>query len=267
MFRKILIFLGYTILLAALGGYFFFGTMLEKQGKTKEICRTIKVTLLDSSQNRFVTSDEVIEIIEGFMGETVGKKNGDININLIEELLNKRSAIKMAQVSLTRRGKMSINITQRRPVLRIQTENGGFYVDQTEYIFPLIDNFTSYVPIVSGNIPIIINSEHRGKALEDKENWVSAILYLGTFLDSNPFWNAQIEQIYVDTNGDILLCPRIGSHKIIFGDLNDIEEKFNKLYAFYKNVIPQEGWEKYSTVNLKYKNQIVCKLNKVNKIL
>ncbi|MEG2849326.1 MAG: hypothetical protein RR880_03735, partial [Bacteroidales bacterium] len=205
MFRKTVIFIGYIILFATLGGYFFFATILEKQGKSKEICNTVKVTLLDSAQNRFVSSHEVIEIINSFMGESVGKRNKEINLNLIEELLNKRSAIKQAQVSLTKDGKMSINITQRRPVLRIQTENGGFYVDDTQYIFPLIEDFTSYVPIVSGYIPFIINAEHRGKALEDDKNWMSHILKMGYFLDENPFWNAQIEQIYVDVNGDILL--------------------------------------------------------------
>ncbi len=268
MFRKILIYLGYTVLLCTLGGYFFFGSLLEKKGGGKEVCRVVKVTLLDSAKNKFVTTGEVIGIIEGFMGKTIGKKNSNIDINNIEELLDKRSAIKKSQVSLTRDGKLNINITQRRPVLRIQTENGGFYIDETEYIFPLVETFTSYVPIVSGNIPVIINSQHRGKALEDKDNWIAKILKMGNFLDKNPFWNAQIEQIYIDSSGDILLYPRVGSHRIIFGDLNDIEEKFGKLYAFYKNIVPEEGWDRYVSVNLKYKNQIVCKLNnKVNKTL
>lgn len=265
MFRKILTYLGYTILLGALGGYFFFANMIEQKGKSKEVCKEIKITLVDSAKNRFVTAQEILQILDGFMGKTVGKQNKTINLNLIEELLQKRSAIKDAQVHLTREGKMFIDITQRRPVLRIQTENGGFYVDDTEYIFPLVETFTSYVPIVSGHIPLIINSEHRGKALEDDKNWMSRILEMGAFLDKNPFWSAQIEQIYVDSNGDILLYPRVGNQKIIFGDLKDIEEKFGKLQAFYKTVVQEEGWDKYSSVNLKYKNQIVCKLNKKNK--
>lgn len=269
MFRKILTYLGYTILLGLLGGYFFFGTLLEKKGRAKETCRVIKVTLLDSTRNKFVTSDEVIGIVEGFMGEIVGRKSRQIDLYNMELLLNKRSAIKESQVCLTREGKLDIRITQRKPVLRIQTENGGFYVDETEYIFPLVEKFTSYVPIVSGNIPILINAEHRGKALEDEKRWMPQILKMGNYLENNQFWNSQIEQIYIDTTGDVWLFPRIGSHKIVFGDLNDIEEKFDKLYAFYKNILPTEGWEKYSSVNLKYKNQIICKLinNKVKNTL
>ena len=39
------------------------------------------------------------------------------------------------------------------------------------------------------------------------------------------------------------------------------EQKFRKLLAFYRNIAPEKGWTRYSEVNLKYKGQIVCKLN------
>lgn len=264
MLRKILISLVVLLAVGAMGAYFFFAQMLYSKGKSAQVCREINVTLLDSLQNRFVTEDEVIAIMDGFMGESIGKSVDEIDLHLAEKLLNQRSAIKESQVSITRSGELRIDITQRKPVLRIQTENGGFYVDQTQYIFPLVSTFTSYVPVVSGHIPLHIGQEHRGKATDDGENWMEKIMELGNFMGNDPFWNAQIEQIYVDSNGDIILSPRVGEHRIIFGDLKDIETKFNKLYTFYKNIVPAEGWDKYSSVNLKYKGQIVCKLKKKN---
>lgn len=265
MFRKILISIAVLAVMGAMGAYFFFAGRLYRANMPKEVCSEVKVTLLDSAQNRFVTAEEVIGIIDGYAGQSIGKPVGEINTHIIEKLLNQRSAIKESQVSITRDGKMHINITQRKPVLRIQGENGGFYVDETQYIFPLVQTFTSYVPIVSGHIPFTLNSGHRGMALEDDGRWMDKILELGNYLSSDPFWNAQIEQIYVEEKGDIILVPRIGDHQIIFGDLKDIDTKFNKLYTFYKNIIPAEGWDKYSSVNVKYKDQIICKLNKNKK--
>ena len=132
-------------------------------------------------------------------------------------------------------------------------------------VLEILPTFTSYVPIVSGHIPFTLNAAHRGMALEDDTNWMEKILELGNYMGNDPFWSAQIEQIYVDAAGDVILIPRVGDHTIIFGDLNDIDTKFNKLYTFYKNIVPAEGWEKYSSVNLKYKDQIICKLNKKKK--
>ena len=83
----------------------------------------------------------------------------------------------------------------------------------------------------------------------------------GKFLNENPFWSAMIEQIYVEKNGDIILSPKVGKLKIIFGAPENIEIKFRKLLAFYKNIAPEKGWERYNEVNLKYRGQIVCKLN------
>lgn len=265
MLKKVLTYTGLVFLVLVLGAYFYFAAQLRRKSVDKEVCRTIKVTLLDSTQNRFVTKSEVIDIIENFAGHPVGKKNSEINLANIELLLNKRSAIKQAQASLHSNGTLAINITQRRPLLRIHTENGGFYVDETGYIFPLVESFSSYVPIVSGHIPLDLNVDHRGMATENEGKWIEKLVALGTYLNDNMFWNAMIEQIYIAENGDVVLCPKVGNLEVIFGDFNNIEEKFHRLLAFYKNIAPHEGWRKYSSVNLKYKKQIVCKLNKKSK--
>ena len=262
MFKKILIYSGWSLLTIMLGAYFFFASKLRSEGKEKEICRAINVTLLDSAQNRFVNKNEVIDIIEGFTGHTIGKKIDDINLANIELLLDKRSAIKSAQASISRNGILEIDITQRRPLLRIQTSEGGFYIDETGYIFPLVESFSSYVPVITGYIPLDLDTSHRGKIGDKEGNWIDKLIAFGEFINENEFWNAMIEQIYIAKNGDIILCPKVGDLEIIFGDFNNMEEKFTKLLAFYKNVAPHEGWGKYSKVNLKYKDQIVCKLKK-----
>lgn len=261
MLKKILIYFAVAVVFGAIGCYFFFAEKLYKKGMPAQLCKEVTVTLLDSASNRFVTKDEVIEIIDGFNGKSIGMPVEQINTHLIEKLLNQKNAIKESQVSITRSGSLNINITQRKPVLRIQSSTSGFYVDETQYIFPLVSTFTSYVPIVSGHIPFTLNDGHRGKAQEDDTNWLGRMMELGNYMSNDPFWSAQIEQIYVDENGEIILSPRIGNHKIIFGELTDIENKFNKLYTFYKHIVPAEGWDKYSAVNLKYKDQIICSTN------
>ena len=50
----------------------------------------------------------------------------------------------------------------------------------------------------------------------------------------------------------------VGNHRIMLGTLDEFEEKLANLKLFYEQAIPKVGWEKYSMINLKYKNQIVC---------
>jgi len=259
VFVKVLKYIGILLLAAIATAYFYFALMLNDKGRAGERCSGIKVVILDSAENRFVNSDDVIELINSFTGVPIGKRNDSLNLSILEELLNKRSMIKKTQAFLNIDGRLVINILQRKPIVRIEGNNGGFYIDDTKYIFPLVDHFTSYVPIVSGHIPFQLYDGYRGNPLPDMERWINGIYELALYLDSNPFWNAQIEQIYVAENGDLCLSPRVGDQQIIFGDLNNIEKKFDKLSSFYKNVIPSVGWLEYDIVNLKYKDQIVCK--------
>ena len=261
MLKRILTYSGITILTAMVAAYFYFASSLYAKKSMESVCTGVEVEILDSASNKFVSKEEVIGIIDGFNGKGIGKKCSDINLDNIELLLNRRSAIKESQASLTRDGIMRIEITQRRPILRIETSGGGFYIDEFEYIFPLVESFTSYVPIVTGHIPLELDSEYRGEAGQEEMPWITKISEFGKFLNENPFWSAMIEQIYVEKNGDIILSPKVGKLKIIFGAPENIEIKFRKLLAFYKNIAPEKGWERYNEVNLKYRGQIVCKLN------
>lgn len=265
MFKKILIYTGWSLLVIILGAYFFCAEMLSRKERGKEVCKSIRITLLDSAENKFVAKSEVIDIIEDFTGTVIGKRRDEINLANIEQLLNKRSAIKESQVSLDRSGVMSVDITQRRPLLRLETANGGFYIDETAYIFPLVESFTSYVPIVSGEIPLTIDPEHRGRMGDEYSKWIDKIIDFGLFLNENPFWDAMVEQIYIESNGDVILSPKVGEFEINIGDLENLDSKFSRLLAFYKNIAPSQGWDKFSAVNLKYKNQIICTLRKNKK--
>jgi cell division protein FtsQ len=74
----------------------------------------------------------------------------------------------------------------------------------------------------------------------------------------NAFIDAITEQIFVE-NGDLIIIPKINNQKIVIGDTNNIPEKFEKLTDFYVDGLNHVGWNKYQIIDLKYKNQIVCK--------
>src|SRR5574344_2632947 len=214
MGRKILMIFIYICLTAALAAYFWSAQWLASQNIAKERCRAVHVTLLDSSLNKFVSKNEVIDIINSYNGNVIGKRNSKINLGNLENLLNMKSAVKESQISLTRDGILNVQIKQRKPVMRIETENGGFYIDEDAFIFPLIEKYTSYVPIATGNIPFYAVPEQQAVKKTDSLDCIAQLLELGKFFENNPFWNSQIEQIYFEENGDVIMYPRVGKQKI-----------------------------------------------------
>ena len=258
MFKKIMIYIGYLLVAALFAAYFFFASELVGRERDTIVYRELKVNVLDSAQNRFVNKADISTILtqEGIAINESRVK--DINQHELENLFNNRTAIKVSQVSVTTQGTLKVDILQRKPILRLQTDNGGFYLDDSAYIFPLMNSFTSYVPIVTGEIPLDIPANYRGD-LPDNAEWGHNMLELGLLLDKEEYWNTMIEQIYVDKKGRLLFTPRVGMVDIIFGKPENIEYKFTKLRTFYDKVIPAEGWDKYISVDLSFSNQLVCK--------
>ncbi|MFY9590545.1 MAG: cell division protein FtsQ, partial [Bacteroidales bacterium] len=72
-------------------------------------------------------------------------------------------------------------------------------------------------------------------------------------------WGSQVEQINISPKGDIELVPRVGNHVIILGNLDNYEYKLKKLETLYLKGFDIVDWNKYSSINLKYSDQVICK--------
>jgi cell division protein FtsQ len=84
------------------------------------------------------------------------------------------------------------------------------------------------------------------------------VFRLAEFITEDDFWNAQFEQIYVTNNYEFELIPRVGSHIIELGKVENLDEKFENLKILYNRGFNNLGWNQYEKISLKYKNQVVC---------
>jgi len=247
--RKIITYFLYLTGICAFGAYIRFCGILSAKAADEEICRDLRITILDSTLNRFVTAASVRELICS-RESPLGKKISEIDIHALEERITGSGAIRSSEIAVDRSGIMYVEILQRRPILRLECGSISAYLDETGYRFPLSALFSSYVPIVTGNIP------------ENDRQWDDGIVKMGNYLSIHRFWNDQIEQINVERNGCLTLFTRIGDQQIIFGRPEKTDYKFRKLYSYYRNIAPRYGWNYYETVDLRYSDQIVCRKRK-----
>ena len=104
------------------------------------------------------------------------------------------------------------------------------------------------------------NFEKRFPGIQARQ--LDDIYRLSKYISENKFLKAQIAQVHRTLGGDFVLIPQVGNHKIIFGSAYtdaEVKEKLDKLVVFYEEGLPYEGWSKYETINLKFRDQIVCK--------
>ena len=81
---------------------------------------------------------------------------------------------------------------------------------------------------------------------------------MALFIDDNPFWKKQIEQLYVNSKQEYELIPRVGAHLILLGEADEFDRQLDQLWAFYQQGLNNVGWNRYEIINLKFRNQIVC---------
>jgi cell division protein FtsQ len=214
------------------------------------------------TENRFVDEDGVKSYVVNAK-DTLKKYLGDYDVLSIEQKINGNSAIKDAQVYKTIDGKIIVRVKQRRPIARVFAKNESYYIDEYGSLMPLSNKYTSRVVVVSGrlNEPFASRYKFNYQNLPDSlasKTMLDDLFILANYIDKSSFWKAQIEQVYVNKDLDLELIPKVGNHKIVLGGVDNLDNKFARLMVFYKKGLPKTGWNEYSEVNLKFKNQIVC---------
>ncbi|MBS7566302.1 cell division protein FtsQ [Mucilaginibacter sp. Bleaf8] len=220
--------------------------------KSEVVCSAVNVYIPGTQS--FIDREEVDNILQVSNHRLVGRKMDEINIHDLENKLKANPFIESAKVYADMDGIIRVEISQRQPIMRILNRfDQDFYVDQHGLKLPLSANFTAPVLVANGYIDELF--ANRVDSLHAK--LAKDLFRTADFIRKDTLWNAQIAQIYVNQNHEMELVPRVGSHKILLGDADSLENKFHNLKIFYKQALPQTGWDKYKVINIKYANQVI----------
>lgn len=223
--------------------------------KKKDDMECQQVNIIVPGTQAFVSQMEVNDIIEENGGVLIGQALKEIPIHYIEEGLRSNPFIKEVKVFSEIDGTVNVKIEQREAILRVINNVGNdFYVDVDEMKFPTSTLYAPHVIVANGNI----EEQFIGKQDSVQSMLVKDLYKVANFLLTDSLWNSQIEQLFVNEDKDIELVPRVGDQKIVLGNGDSLQTKFDKLLVFYKHVVPKAGWGTYKTVNLKFSNQLVC---------
>jgi cell division protein FtsQ len=220
-------------------------------------CSEVNVRIEPTEAAYFVDRDMILKTIrkDGNEKKIIGMNINSINTPNLETRLRNNPMIKAAEVYTDMNGKLYINTWQRRPVLRIINSFGeSYYLDEDGLKMPVSPDYTAHVPVATGFI-----FEH-GKGRDSAQSLVGKDLFkIATYVDKDTFWNAQIEQIFVTAESEFILIPAVGGQTIHFGSASEMEDKFRRLMLFYREAMNRVGWDTYSNIDVRFKNQIVCK--------
>ncbi len=227
----------------------------ETAENRSKVCNKILITIDNQVENHFVDQLDIIQLITLNNTEIIeGAQVNSLNLRAIENRLIDEPFLQDAEIFMDHSGNMMVSVSLRKPMARVVRYNGpDAYIGENGHILPISTKYSKRVIIITG-----AKSKELSEQVNIKTGEYANLYKLIQFIQNDSFLNAQIAQIKLNKNGEVILYPQITKQYIEFGKMEDLEIKFKKLRLFYKEILPRKGWNSYTRVSLKYKNQIIC---------
>lgn len=261
--KKIVSVVLWVIGLSGLIASLAFSTRHQKSIEVKNLSVTVENTDVDT----FIDEEDVKTFLKDRQENILNSEVENIDVTKIEKALNSHPAIENAEVSIDVNGDVNVDVFQRKPLVRVLNLDGeSYYIDTQSKLMPLNENHTARVLVASGfilepyaqRVKVSVN-EIANNETYSKVSVLDDIYKLAEYITKDSVLNSLVQQINVTNEKEFELYLAIGNHKIVFGEAVNIEEKFDKLKKFYTEGLNKtDGWNKYSIINIKYKNQVVC---------
>jgi cell division protein FtsQ len=229
-----------TLLIAAIGK------------RNSEECTDYKITIKGTQNNFFVDKKDVERLLKASAkGNIKGQPMAAFNLRKMEALLEDNVWIRDAELFFDNQQVLHASVWEREPVARIFTTGGGsYYIDSSKRRMPLSDRLSARVPVFTGFPDRKVLTKKDSALLDDVKT-------VALYIMEDDFRMAQAAQIDITKQRTFEMVPVIGNHIVQLGNAENLEQKFNRLFIFYKQVAGKTGFDRYSTVNVQYAGQVI----------
>ena len=355
-----------ALLWGAVAAYILYaGTTAQRLRAARTVCK-VEIEVVDSSSMGYLVSGRMVRGWIAHSGiKTKGTAVDKVPLTQIEEMIARNGFVERVDAYVSYDGVLHVDISQRRPLVRLLVNGVDSYVTAEGYVFAAPRASSLYVPVVTGSyrppfpaayegpVRAHIDTESakvdkriaelerekyplyrrelqndrnlsalrrmrvkkqwwrlegsrefdaRVDALREKkaglrrtyryragvireeieriaglqeaerrkqkkleksyEDFMKLLTFVETVEDDD-FWRSEVVQITAKTTPsgalEVELTPRSGRFAVLFGRLEDVERKFDKLLRFYRSGLSSIGWSEYRTIDIRYNDQVVCK--------
>ena len=253
MVKKILSILAWMVTGAALVVLFIFA----RKDYLDTPIHSYNIKVDRASNQGFVKEEAVVEDLSNLCAMAT---IGSANMVSINKQLKSNPWIESSSSYIDLNANLNVNIKEYQPVLRVFGNKGtSAYVTAEKTVLPTSVGYTPHVLIASGNFDL--DSELLNRQLSDtlKADWnILNALHILKAIQRNEFMGSCIGQIYCNGRNEFEIVARDIDAKILVGDTCNIDDKLKRLEIFIKQKTNSLEIKGYKTIDLKYKNQIVC---------
>ena len=251
MVKKILSILLWVVTAAALVVLFVFARENYLTTPLKSI------QLIPASDTGFVRKTALREEIERICGNS---KVGTVNMIAIQKVMEDNSWKEDGTSYIDLDGTLNISFKEYEPWFRVYGKGRrSVYITRDGVVIPSSHVYTPYVLVASGNFELRNDSAtyRLSDTLDSDRNLLNALHWCDA-IEGNDFVSHCIGQLYCNKRNQFELTVKGFDGRVIVGDTCDAADKLRRLETFMKQRIDSPETKTLKSINLNYKNQIVC---------
>ena len=227
--------------------------VISWKAKSAKQLTDIQVELVGESAQALFMDEIAIRSILNDQGLQVGMPLEKINLTQLEQFIEKTEWVKNAEFFINNKLVLEVKIEQRIPIARIFTASGSsFYIDNEGSRLPLKQLTVLNLPVFTG-FPA-----DQPKLSKPDSILLKEVLFFAKTIQKDSFFMAQVAQVNIEPNGTFQMVPTLGDHLVLLGSVDQLEDKLNRLFTFYKKVWLISGVNAYQFIDCRFDHQVVA---------
>ena len=215
---------------------------------TNEECRALIYTVVDSDERSYVTERELTQLLKAADLFPVGRTLDVGSLHRIESAVRKHPMVRTAECYLTPRNEVRIRLTQRVPLLRVQTPVETYLIDTDRRVMEARACVKDKVPVVTGNIGVQMAA--------------SQMAEFALWLQDNDYWRTRVHHLHVQSPQMVYIYLTFDSGdlkfgRVVLGPMRGYERKLAKLRTFLERGQAATKDKQYTEIDVRFKGQVI----------
>lgn len=207
-------------------------------------CRTIEYTIEDEKERLYLTEKELDLLLRAEDLYPVGRQLNRIDLHRIEQAVARHPMVRTAECFTTPRNEVEVHLTQRTPLLRVQTDGESYLIDTDRRVMQARATVRDTVAVVTGRVGIHMATSE----LADFAEW----------LQGNRYWRSRIRYLQVQSPNRVYLYLRGEEQpRVLIGTMGGYKEKLQKLRTFLENSAEITQDKQYYELDLRFNGQVI----------
>lgn len=221
--------------------------------------KDVNLSIVRNDENGFVDYEKMHNSVVNICDTVNNKQLFMIPLDSVVNMLEANPWIVNVDAEINLKSVLDIEITECQPIMRVYNTKGkSVYLDSDGNVFPTNNSHVKRLLVGSGyvNFPVnklgnVADEEYSDTDLPEMYGLLKAVL-------ADEYSRNCVKQIYKDNKKNYIFSLNFTDIIVIFGEINDIEEKLAKMQIFFNKMHGNPELENYKEINLNFRNQVVC---------